>query len=85
MSEQHFGLTFCELLAILVVFVLSRVVAEPWILAIRNAYFNGLEKDMDCTWDTVIYAGVITLSVVFVLLVLDFFTLVPGGTKKVFI
>lgn len=76
--------TLCELLAILVVFVLSRVIAEPWILAIRNAYFNGLEKDESSTLDSVVYAIAVTFSVIVILVVLDVFSAVPGGTKKIF-
>lgn len=80
--EEVFNITLLELLVILLVFVLSRVVAEPWILATRNIYFSSTGQSPKSAIHTTIYAFVVTIVVIAIFISIDLFGLIPGGTKN---
>jgi hypothetical protein len=71
-----------ELLIILLIFVLSRIVADPWIEACKHTYFTFTKHSPSSALHLTGYAIVVTILVLIVFIILDLHSLVPGGTKN---
>lgn len=81
-EQELFSITVLELLLLFLLFVLSRVVADPWINACEKIYFSFTKHSPSSALHSTIYAMVITVIVVVIFIFIDFLALLPGGTKN---
>lgn len=75
------NISFCDLLLILLVFVLSRVVAAPWVIALESSYFSISGRERTETSALLLYAITITVLVIVIFFIIDKFDYYPlqGG------
>lgn len=82
LTQRVFTLGFFDLLVIVILFVLCRVLTEPWVLVAKNACFQTMGMSKTSTKDTLIYAAVMTSFILFIFVVIDYYALCPGGTRN---
>ncbi len=80
-NGKNLGITLKELVIILLLFILTRIVAQPWIRAMRVSFYEWTGFSERSPWVAIMYALGVTIFVIIFFIIIEFLGIYDGKCK----